>query len=51
MNVFVRAVITGFGFSLGKMIFEKAMKRYSKEDDSPPIEVVDANLQDDGQDD
>lgn len=28
MGTFVRAVITGFGFSLGKMIFDKVKERY-----------------------
>ena len=40
MQTFVRAVITGFGFSLGKMIFEKVQKRYldPESDSEPPPE-------------
>jgi hypothetical protein len=28
MGTFVRAVVTGFGFSLGKLIFDKVKERY-----------------------
>jgi hypothetical protein len=30
MGVFIRAVITGFGFSLGKAIFDEVHKRLEK---------------------
>jgi hypothetical protein len=33
MNVFVRAVVTGFGFSLGAALFRKVSKRLGLGDD------------------
>ena len=32
MNTFVRAVISGFGFTLGKTLFEKLRDRYMPEE-------------------
>ena len=35
MNVFVRAVVTGFGFSLGAALFRKVSDRLGLGDDKP----------------
>ncbi len=51
-GVFIRAVITGFGFSLGKAIFEEVQKRIEKyktersdevepDNDDPPPDLGD----------
>lgn len=34
MGIFVRAVITGFGLSLGKLIFDEAKKRILGDEES-----------------
>lgn len=34
MNVFVRAVITGFGYSLGSSLYKKLSKRFESDDSS-----------------
>lgn len=43
MGVFVRAVITGFGFSLGKLLFDKAKERLLPEDCKEPERVIIVN--------
>lgn len=32
MNIFIRAIITGFGFSLGAAVFKKVSKQLGLED-------------------
>jgi len=46
MGIFVRAVITGFGFSLGKLLFDKAKERVLGKDDSGAQHVVVDNVHD-----
>ena len=48
MGVFVRAVITGFGFSVGKAIYDRVSERFlgesseeSDDDDQPAAAVAD----------
>ena len=46
MGVFVRAVITGFGLSVGKAIYDKVSERFlgeGNEDsgDDPPTPIID----------
>ena len=58
MNVFARAVITGFGFSLGKALYERVSKKLGFESDKdskddadavpPPIEPLNADEGDGG---
>ncbi len=44
MGVFVRAVVTGFGFSLGAAIFKRLSKQLGLEEkESKPVETVDHN--------
>jgi hypothetical protein len=41
MGVFIRAIVTGFGFSLGKALFDRVSERLGLADssgDSPPID-------------
>jgi len=40
MGTFVRAVITGFGFSLGKMLFERVKERYLPDEKHPDHVIV-----------
>lgn len=40
MHLFVRAVITGFGFSLGAAIFKKVSKQLGLEDPPRPPDAV-----------
>ena len=43
MKTFVRAVVTGFGFSLGKALFEKVKDRFLPDERSTSdIDIVDA---------
>lgn len=47
MNIFVRAVITGFGMSVGKFLFDEIKERVlGKEEDSRPQHVVVDNVSD-----
>ncbi|MCG8418641.1 MAG: hypothetical protein MJE77_11935 [Proteobacteria bacterium] len=46
MRLFVHAVITGFGFTLGKTLFEKVRERFMPEDDKKPQEVTVVNIED-----
>jgi hypothetical protein len=39
MNTFVRAVVTGFAFSLGAMLFRKVAKKVGFEEDAKPAEA------------
>ena len=52
MNVFIKAVITGFGFSLGRALFEYTNKRLgfedSPDDKKEPKPVVEETADDDG---
>jgi len=48
MGVFVRAVITGFGFSVGKAIYDRVSERFggesgkeSDDDDQPDPSIAD----------
>lgn len=52
MNTLVRAVITGFGLSLGKLIFDKVVERISGTRTQPqPVVVVNASEFQSGADD
>ena len=46
VRLFVHAVITGFGFTLGKTLFEKVRERFMPEDDKKPQEVTVVNIED-----
>ncbi len=50
MNVFIRAIVTGFGFSLGKALFDKVSERIGLsegESDTPPVDDDDHSTEDD----
>ena len=47
MKTLVRAVITGFGLALGKMIFEKVHEKYGDYRSRSSVDIVDADLVDD----
>ncbi|MBT8491725.1 MAG: hypothetical protein KJO07_01585 [Deltaproteobacteria bacterium] len=51
MNVFVRAVVSGFGFSLGAALYKRAAKRFGMEEakDSPDPDTA-VGEDDDGDD-
>lgn len=40
MGIFVRAVITGFGFTLGKTLFDQLKNRYLPEKNEPQEVIV-----------
>ena len=43
MKIFVRAVISGFGYSLGAALYKQVSKRLGLDDDSkkPPVQATD----------
>ena len=43
MNVFVRAVITGFGYSLGSSLYKKLSKRFEGDDSTEKSEAAAPN--------
>ena len=43
MNVFVRAVITGFGYSLGSSLYKKLSQRFEGDDSSEKSESTAPN--------
>lgn len=45
MGIFVRAVITGFGLSLGKLLFDELKERLLG-DEAPPQRVIIENVHD-----
>jgi len=47
MGVLVRAVVSGFGFSLGSAIYKKVSKRLGLEDEKP--EETEPSVADDGE--
>ena len=50
MAIFARAVITGFGMSLGAALFKKLSKRLGlEESEAPPAEAVEAAAGEDGE--
>ncbi len=46
MKVFLRAVVTGFGYSLGATLFKRVSKRLGLDEDTPK---VDKPVDDDGE--
>ncbi len=52
MRIFVRAVITGIGLSIGKMLYEKVSERFGEKkaakdsDDDPEPVVLDEDCDD-----
>ncbi|HUS27126.1 MAG TPA: hypothetical protein VMZ53_01410 [Kofleriaceae bacterium] len=53
MQLFLRAVVTGFGLSLGSALYKKAAKRFGFDDDDKPKkdeETKRTNQQDGGTD-
>jgi hypothetical protein len=46
MGVFIRAIVTGFGFTLGKVLFEKVSERIgltAKTETTPDPDVADGD--------